>query len=77
VAVQEIGACVARVVVQLGKNGKVRTAQQPNVLWIPTNAIQGHDQSRVLRLPLTEDKYLKHTADLSVEYYRGVLAGGR
>ncbi|OBT58968.1 hypothetical protein VE04_02209 [Pseudogymnoascus sp. 24MN13] len=59
VAVQEIGACVARVVVQLGKNGK------------------GHDQSRVLRLPLTEDKYLKHTADLSVEYYRGVLAGGR
>ncbi|KAI9049105.1 hypothetical protein LZ554_006953 [Drepanopeziza brunnea f. sp. 'monogermtubi'] len=31
----------------------------------------------VLRLPLTEDKYLKHTVDLSLEYYRGVMESAR
>jgi nuclear pore complex protein Nup98-Nup96 len=32
---------------------------------------------KVLRLPLTEDKYLKHTIELSLEYYRGVMANAR
>jgi len=32
---------------------------------------------KVLRLPLTEDKVLKHTVELSMDYYRSVLAGGR
>ncbi|CAI6324982.1 unnamed protein product [Periconia digitata] len=32
------------------------------------------DRSRVLKLPLTEDKWLKHTIDLSVDYYRNVVA---
>jgi nuclear pore complex protein Nup98-Nup96 len=32
---------------------------------------------KVLRLPLTEDKYLKHTVELSLEYYRGVMASAR
>jgi nuclear pore complex protein Nup98-Nup96 len=33
--------------------------------------------SKVLRLPLTEDTYLKHTVELSLGYYRDVMAGGR
>ncbi|PBP27840.1 nucleoporin SONB [Diplocarpon rosae] len=32
---------------------------------------------KVLRLPLTEDKYLKHTVDLSLVYYRGLMASAR
>ncbi|APA08019.1 hypothetical protein sscle_03g027890 [Sclerotinia sclerotiorum 1980 UF-70] len=35
------------------------------------------DLPKVLRLPLTEDRYLKHTIDLSLGYYRSVMAGGR
>ncbi|RFU24917.1 hypothetical protein B7463_g11421, partial [Scytalidium lignicola] len=30
--------------------------------------------AKVLRLPLTEDKYLQHTVELSLEYYRNVIA---
>ncbi|KAK0124253.1 hypothetical protein ONS95_009226 [Cadophora gregata] len=32
---------------------------------------------KILRLPLTEDRYLKHTVELSLEYYRGVMANAR
>ena len=32
--------------------------------------------ARVLQLPLTEDAYLKHTMDLSLQYYRAVMTGG-
>ncbi|QSZ30745.1 hypothetical protein DSL72_000303 [Monilinia vaccinii-corymbosi] len=35
------------------------------------------DLQKVLRLPLTEDRYLKHTINLSLGYYRSVMAGGR
>ena len=42
-----------------------------------TNASQNKDLSRVLRLPLTEDKYLKHAADLSLSYYKSIMAGGK
>ncbi|ESZ94682.1 hypothetical protein SBOR_4933 [Sclerotinia borealis F-4128] len=35
------------------------------------------DLPKVLRLPLTEDRYLKHTLDLSLGYYRSVMAAGR
>ncbi|KAG9231097.1 putative nucleoporin [Amylocarpus encephaloides] len=31
------------------------------------------DLPKVLRLPLTEDKYLKHAVDLSLEYYRSAF----
>ncbi|KAI9722883.1 MAG: hypothetical protein M1812_001331 [Candelaria pacifica] len=34
-------------------------------------------RAKVLQLPLTEDTHLKHTIDLSVGYYRALLAGGR
>jgi len=36
-----------------------------------------HDLSKVLRLPLTEDKFLKHTIHLSMGYYRAIMAGGK
>ncbi|KAH9216461.1 nuclear protein 96-domain-containing protein [Leptodontidium sp. 2 PMI_412] len=32
---------------------------------------------KILRLPLTEDRYLKHTVELSLEYYRGVMTSAR
>ncbi|OCK77195.1 hypothetical protein K432DRAFT_334357 [Lepidopterella palustris CBS 459.81] len=35
------------------------------------------EKARVLRLPLTEDKWLTHTRELSVGYYRAVLAAAR
>ncbi|KAI9814647.1 MAG: Nuclear pore complex protein Nup98-Nup96 [Pycnora praestabilis] len=35
------------------------------------------DAAKVLQLPLTEDAYLRHTMDLSLGYYRSVIAGGR
>jgi nuclear pore complex protein Nup98-Nup96 len=38
---------------------------------------QAVETAALLRLPLTEDVYLKHTRELSVNYYRAVLAAGR
>jgi len=35
------------------------------------------DRYRVLRLPLTEDKHLQHTVDLSLNYYRTAMAVGK
>ncbi|KAI9764676.1 MAG: Nuclear pore complex protein Nup98-Nup96 [Candelina submexicana] len=35
------------------------------------------ERAKVLQLPLTEDTHLKHTIDLSVGYYRALLADGR
>ncbi len=40
-------------------------------------SLQSVETAALLRLPLTEDAYLKHTRDLSVNYYRAVLAAGR
>ncbi|KAI9879574.1 MAG: hypothetical protein M1830_008108 [Pleopsidium flavum] len=37
----------------------------------------GADGAKVLQLPLTEDASLKHTLDLSLQYYKAVMAGGR
>lgn len=76
VAVQEISGVVAQMVVEMGKLGNVSGLsflQEASM----TNGSQNKDLSRVLRLPLTEDKYLKHTADLSLGYYKGIMAGGR
>ncbi|KAF2089518.1 hypothetical protein K490DRAFT_37272 [Saccharata proteae CBS 121410] len=33
------------------------------------------ERQRTLRLPLTEDRFLKHTRELSVGYYRAVIVG--
>ncbi|KAH7342990.1 putative nucleoporin [Rhexocercosporidium sp. MPI-PUGE-AT-0058] len=32
---------------------------------------------KILSLPLTEDRYLKHTVELSLQYYKGVMASAR
>ncbi|KAF2744617.1 hypothetical protein M011DRAFT_407995, partial [Sporormia fimetaria CBS 119925] len=36
-----------------------------------------NDHARVLKLPLAEDLWLKHSCDLSVSYYTAVMAGGK
>jgi len=41
------------------------------------NSLQKADLTQVLRLPLTEDRYLKHTVEMSLGYYRDVMAVGR
>ncbi|KAF6240559.1 hypothetical protein HO173_001228 [Letharia columbiana] len=38
---------------------------------------KGMEGARVLQLPLTEDAYLKHTMDLSLQYYKAVMTGGK
>ncbi|KAJ4371623.1 hypothetical protein N0V83_004843 [Neocucurbitaria cava] len=38
---------------------------------------QHGNRSSILRLPLTEDLWLKHSCDLSTNYYRGVMVSGR
>ena len=35
--------------------------------------LQHADRSKILKLPLTEDRWLKHTRELSLGYYRAVL----
>ncbi|KAH8812039.1 putative nucleoporin [Xylogone sp. PMI_703] len=44
---------------------------------VVNNGKRGNKENlpKVLRLPLTEDKYLQHTVELSLEYYRNVMAG--
>ncbi len=37
--------------------------------------IQGIESAKVLQLPLTQDAYLKHTVELSLQYYQAVMAG--
>lgn len=76
VAVQEISGVVAQMVVEMGKHGNVSHTFLLEILST-TNELQNKDLSKVLRLPLTEDKYLKHTADLSLGLYKGIMAGGR
>ncbi len=76
VAVQEISGVVAKLVTEIGKQGSVSILSLPQKGSM-TNGSQNKDLSRVLRLPLTEDKYLKHTTDLSLVYFKGIMAGGR
>jgi nuclear pore complex protein Nup98-Nup96 len=38
---------------------------------------QHMDRSHVLKLPLTEDQWLRHSMDLSVNYYKAVMASGK
>lgn len=52
--------------------------QVPQLLIIVniTNIKQKGDLPKILRLPLTEDNYIKHTVDLSLDYYRNIMAAG-
>lgn len=76
VAVQEISGVVAQMVIEMGRHSSVSglLLSQENQM---ANIIQNKGLSRILRLPLTEDKYLKHTIDLSLDFYKGIMAGGR
>jgi nuclear pore complex protein Nup98-Nup96 len=86
VAAQEISGALSRVMAELARHGHVSIS---NFIFyfLPrrgtrrrratTNATQNKDVSRVLTLPLTEDKYLKHTVDLSFGLYKSIMAGGR
>lgn len=69
VALSEIAGTVANL---MAKN-KVCDLQhaKPNIQLTP---IQLTDRASVLRLPLTEDLWLRHSVDLSTSYYRNVVA---
>lgn len=41
-----------------------------------TSSKQGN-RAAVLKLPLTEDMWLKHSCKLSAKYYRSVMASAR
>lgn len=43
----------------------------------PLTSHQLANRSQILRLPLTEDLWLKHSCDLSTSYYRAVMANGK
>lgn len=72
VAIETISEVVAKTVVALGKKGEV-SSSMASYLNI-ANPAQKSDLHKVLRLPLTKEKYLKHTVELSLEYYRGMMA---
>jgi nuclear pore complex protein Nup98-Nup96 len=38
---------------------------------------QQSNRNAVLKLPLTEDLWLKHSIDLSTQYYRSIMVSGR
>lgn len=81
VAVTEISSIVAAHVVEMGKNGiAVSTSADDDWEMVGNEADDGQMQNtlpKVLGLPMTEDRTLKHTVDLSVGYYRALMAGGR
>lgn len=39
--------------------------------------IQAANRSQILKLPLTEDLWLRHSCDLSTNYYRTLMANTR
>lgn len=76
VAIETISGMVAKTVIAHGKKGEVISRGIPS-MRTNANASQKSNLHKVLRLPLTEDKYLKHTVELSLEYYRGVMTSAR
>ena len=74
VAVQEISALVGKEVLAMKQK-----VSRFTVLLQTDNADiwgQGMEGAKVLQLPLSEDAYLKHTMDLSLQYYKAVMTGG-
>lgn len=79
VAAQEMSGVVAEVLVEHGR-AELAIGKVSSFIWTEFRSAiltiwQALDHSKVLRLPMTEDRYLKHTADLSLDYYRTVLTG--
>jgi nuclear pore complex protein Nup98-Nup96 len=73
VALMEIAGTVANLV---AKN-QVRTLHCHVEHEYKLTCTQNTNRSRILRLPLTEDLWLKHSCDLSANYYRSVMADDR
>jgi nuclear pore complex protein Nup98-Nup96 len=76
VALMEIAGTVANLVT------KTQVCQQPHLL--PSSSYeamlttqQQANRNAVLKLPLTEDLWLKHSIDLSTRYYRSIMVSGR
>jgi nuclear pore complex protein Nup98-Nup96 len=73
VAIEEISGVVAKVVAMRGVKSEVNFRSYfPDLS--PANSQQ---KAKIMSLPLTEDRYLKHTIELSLGYYREVMAGGK
>ena len=75
VAVQEISGVVGKEILAMKEKASLpRKYQETRTLLTYRQGIEG---ARVLQLPLTEDVYLKHTMELSLQYYKAVMAGGK
>jgi nuclear pore complex protein Nup98-Nup96 len=88
VAIKEISGAVADAVAKKARESKVCYVES---LTRPMSIVQGRDvgagegqrltemqtneSAKVLRLPLSEDRVLRHTVDISLAYYKSVLAG--
>lgn len=75
IAIQEIGGAVAKTVL-----ASQTLVSLLSLSWksAQTNFfLQTKDRYKVLRLPLTEDKCLQHTVDLSLNYYKAAMAVSR
>lgn len=72
VSLMEIAGTVANLV---AKN-KVHTCLVTTSLHKLT-IMQAANRSQILKLPLTEDLWLKHSCDLSTSYYRSLMANSR
>jgi nuclear pore complex protein Nup98-Nup96 len=73
VAIKEIAGVVAGLV---AKN-KVRLRFEEFGEARRANVTQHNERSRVLKLPLAEDLWLRHSTELSLNYYRAVMATGK
>ena len=73
VAVQEISALVGKEVLAM----KQKVSRFTILLQTDNADIwgQGMEGAKILQLPLSEDAYLKHTMDLSLQYYKAVMTG--
>jgi len=74
VALSEISGLVAELV---AKNKVCQSAAFEAKRVRKLTILQTSDRARVLKLPLTEDLWLKHSCDLSTSYYHNLMAGSR
>jgi len=73
VAMECISGIVAKVVAATGVKGEVSLYHLSHV----KRHANTDQKAKILTLPLTEDNYLKHTIELSLGYYKRVMAGGK
>lgn len=82
VAVKEMSGIVGQKVLEGQRNVSARGVNSPiaNSVCVFAKLTrvdqQAADGAKVLQLPLTQDAYLRYTLDLSLQYYRAVMAGG-